>query len=439
MMWNSGVFIHELGHTLYNIPHLWGANSTVGDYFYQPNVGWGATASIAMFKMFGAWESWYLGFLKPLADIKDEKDLEEGNSFILRDYFSSGDALRIEIPFSGGQHLWIENHQKVHPFDEHVWVGNKIGKDEVAPTAAGTYLYVENVAGSHETIIGALSPACNGIKLLNAAGNYDYSYIDESPTKNAWGNEMYRFRRGEPNPISGTNPFYQYRDDFDKDGLISEAFSPDIFVNLYHNFGVYDKEKAFYYSRTPAFQPGDILDMGSNPMISNYSKYNMNTAQLEPTYLNGLKLEFFSTGLSQEMMVRVSFKATILENNQRWAGHVILPNITEDRSPDLVIQIARTLTINNSKVPNRHTKTKQNDFINPTIFRIASDANLLLKRRSKLIVESGSTLVLEKGARLELEPKSRIIIKPGAKLILNGNKPVLGKKARLEMKGVLLE
>jgi hypothetical protein len=456
MMWGSGVFMHELAHTLYNLPHLWGANSTVGDYFYQTNVGWGATASISMFKMFSAWESWYMGFLKPVADIKTADDLRNTNQFILRDYFSSGDALRIEIPFSGGQHLWVENHQKIHPFDEHVWAGNKIGADQVATTAAGTYIYVENVAGSQETIIGALSTACNGTKLLNAAGNYDYSYIDESPSKNAWGNEMYRFRREAANPISGTNPFHQYRDDFNKDGTISvntnynsarnegagiacEEISPDSFVNLYHNFGVYDKDKAFYYSRTPGFQPGDILDMGSNPMIINYPKYKMNEAQLEPIYLNGLKLEFFSTGVSHEIMLRVSFKETMLENNQRWAGNIILPNITADNAPDLIIQIARVLTINNSKVPNRHTKTEQGDFINPTKLTIAAGASLHLKRKSKIIVESGSSLELEKGARLELEKKARIVIKPGAKLILNGNSPILGKRARLELKGLLVE
>ena len=39
MMWGSGVFFHELAHTLYNLAHLWGSNGTVGEYFYRPSAG----------------------------------------------------------------------------------------------------------------------------------------------------------------------------------------------------------------------------------------------------------------------------------------------------------------------------------------------------------------------------------------------------------------
>lgn len=456
MMWNSGVFIHELGHTLYNLPHLWGSNSTVGDYFYQPNVGWGATSTISMFQMFGAWESWYLGYLKPIADIKNQDDLKAGNEFILRDYFTTGDAIRIEIPFSDGQHLWLENHQKIHPFDEHIWANSAVGKDPLATTASGVYAYIEDVAGSQETIISALSSACNGIKLLNAAGNYDYSYVDEPPAKNAWNNDIYRFRRGDANPISGTNPFYQYRDDFNKDGKIDvntnynaarnegasiacEEIAPDSFVHLYHNFGLYNAEKAYYYSRTPAFQAGDVLDMGSNPIVTNYPKYNIKQQDLNPMYLNGLEIRFFSTPTSGEILVKVNFNKTLLENDQRWAGNIVLPNITGDTKPDLVIQIARTLLLNKSGIPNRHSKTELGDFINPTILTVESGASLLLKRRAKIIIDSGTSLILDKGVELTLESRAKIIVKAGAKLVLNGNKPIMDKKAKLEVKGIVEE
>jgi hypothetical protein len=88
MMWNSGVFVHELAHTLFNAPHLWGANGTVGNFFYRPSVGWGATSTIPLFQGFNAWESWYAGFSEITYDVNDSLTKFQ-NEFILDDYLTS--------------------------------------------------------------------------------------------------------------------------------------------------------------------------------------------------------------------------------------------------------------------------------------------------------------------------------------------------------------
>jgi hypothetical protein len=453
MTWGSGVFVHELAHTLFNAPHLWGANSTVGQYFYQPSIGWGATATVDIFKMFNAWEAWYMGYLPNLVSINE--NLKEEQTYILQDFFTEQDALRIEIPFSGGQYLWLENHAKIHPFDEHEWAGWKIGNDSIAATPSGVYAYVESIVASQDKIIQPLSPACNGLRPLHAAGNYDYSYIDEKPTKNAWNNKIYRFRRELENPLAGTNPYFFFRADFNKDRkigfdtnfngtrnegmpIICEEVEPDRYENLYQNFGVWNDEKAPNHYRPGAFQAGDQLDMSSNPMIHNTPTYNAQKKKLHPIYISGLSIKFEALKNSHKVLVKVKYGETQLYKNSRWAGNLILPNITRDEKADLWIAKRKKLFLVKSGTNNRHLPNDKGDFINPSYLKIKHDASMQLSKKAKLTIEEGATLELEKGAELKLAKKAKIVIKKGAKLILNGNSITKEKNARLIVEGEII-
>lgn len=432
MMWASGVFFHELAHTLYNLPHLWGTNGTVGEYFYRPSVGWGATSSAGLFQIPSAWETWFLGYTTLVADIKTEGDLKAGNTFELRDYTTTADALRVKIPFSGGQNLWLEYHSIEHPFDRHIWSGRKIGKDVISKPAAGVYAYIEHVSDSHEKIPGVLSPVCNALKPINAAGNFDYEYIDEEPKQNAWGNKLYRFRKLKANPVSGTNPFFYFRADFNKDGIISldknyngaknegepimtEEIYPDSFANLYQCFGVFDSE--WNYSRSSAFLPGDEFGLNSNPLLCSYATYNDKTLKMEPVYLTGLKINFSKVSAPGTVRISLSFGETFLRKNARWTGIIRLPDITADPKADLVIETGKELILNKSGTANRHTQNESGDFINPSILTIDSAAVILLKKRAKLIVQDNSILEIMPGATLIMEKRAKIVIGKDAKFI----------------------
>ena len=290
MTYNSGVFIHEVAHVLFNAPHIMGVNNVVGNHFYLLSAGWGVMSPISIFGGFNAWERWYSGFIELVADIQSPKEIEASTIFVLRDYFTTGDAMRIKIPFAKGQHLWLENHAKLDPLDEHPWSGKILGKgDTIARAAKGIYAYVEDIEGSRNVIFSPLSNRANGIKVLHAGGNYDYELYENLPDRrNNWGNVMKSFRRLEANPISGINNLYRFPYDKNKDGVIKmdpnynssktewyapifrEEVRPDSFVNLYGSFGVYDANKSKGYVGPIAYRDGDYLDMGSNPMPLNY-------------------------------------------------------------------------------------------------------------------------------------------------------------------------
>ncbi len=174
--------------------------------------------------------------------------------------------------------------------------------------------------------------------------------------------------------------------------------------------------------------------MGSNPALVNYPKYDIKKQCLDPFYLNGLKVSFSQVKESTKFKVKIEYKKTTLDNNVRWTGNIVLPDITGDFLPDLQLGFRKTLTLDKSGTANRHTKTMEGDFINPTKLTVKSGAAVVLKKNSKIVVQNNSTLEFEKSTSLTLERNARIIIQPGAILILNGIKPQLAKKAKILIK-----
>ncbi len=434
MTYNSGVFVHEVAHVLFNAPHIMGVNNVIGDYFDLQSAGWGIMAPISLFGGFNAWERWYCGFIEPTT-IRNEADLEHQNSFVLRDYFTTGDAARIAIPFSGGQYLWLENHQKLHPQDEHPWAGRDLGHGDIlAPSAAGVYAYVEAIASSRTEIFSPLSPKANGLHVLHAGGNYDYEIREDQPIfKNAWGNPIRSFSRKAANPIAGTNNLYRFTFDENQDGVIGldpnynssrteykapiirEEIAPDSFVNLYGGFGVYDEQKAAGYIDAVAFEVGDYLDVSTNPIPLNYPRYNRKTAQQDPYYLNGLGIKLEAAAEPNAIKVTVRYDQVKLCQNRRWCGNIVLPNITEDEGIDLEIAACAKLILNKSGIPNTHLQTAQQDFVRPTILRVQAGATLKIAANSQLILDDDSELIIEEGAKIVLGKKAKLIVGKQAK------------------------
>ena len=457
MMYQSGVFIHEIAHTLHNAPHVMGVNHTTGEYFHRPFSGWGTTAGVKMFRGFNAWDRWYIGYTEPVT-INSEGDLSQPNELILRDFVSSGDAIRIKLPFVKSQYLWLENRTLEHPFDQHPWAGSVIDTHTIANNAKGVYAFVERIVDRRSQIISSLGKGTNGLKPLNASGNYDYQICDdEAPSHNAWGNTLYKFKRRKPNPLSGTNRWYFFMHDFDGDGTIrinksynyasqeSEAIQleetrPNEFEHLYGAFGVYDSKKSTGYTRSPAFGPGDVLSMTSNPALTNHQRYIYQQQREEPIVLNGLELRFEAIENSTAIRVKIAYAQTRIEQNLRWTGNIELPNISTDARADLILSKRKELHLDKSGTYDRHTQNDKGEFINPTQFLIKADATVKLEKKSTCIIDTGASLVLEKGAILEMDKNSRIKIKKGGRLVLNGNKISKAKKARiLNEGGILLE
>lgn len=448
MMLNSGVFLHEIAHTLYNAPHLMGGNGTVGDYFYCPSGGWGFTGgSLSFIKGMNAWERWYAGFIELTADLKIPKD----TTFLLRDFLTTGDAARIKVPHTKDHYLWLEYHPGQHPLDVHPWRGNNIDDRQLPDMATGIYAYIERITDSRQNIINALSDKCNGLKLLNAAGNYDYAVLDSpAVTKNSWGNQIYAFRRGKTNALSGTNPWYLFRADFNKDNKIdlntntNSTGQENVFIaseeidgqqtRTYTCFGVYDADKNRGYSRKTTFGKGDALSAISNPPFIGYPRYDHKKTEWEPLYLHDWQVEITD---ETEKAVKVAVKRQKLSIDGTFrlaAPKVVLAPDAQKEEPDLTV-LGRLLVAKSGTV-SRHTPDENGGFVHPTHWLIQKQAWLQIgstgNKRGFCSIEDDSKVQVESTAKIELQPFTTLEIKDNAQLILGADvELILGKKAKI--------
>lgn len=111
-----GFMPHEFAHCIYSCPHIMGANSTRGDKFFYPTAGWGMMSSNSHPMLCAnGWEAWLLDWIdidvnSENTDIQSTADLNATGNYTLRDFVTTGDVIRIKIPNSDNNYLWIENH-----------------------------------------------------------------------------------------------------------------------------------------------------------------------------------------------------------------------------------------------------------------------------------------------------------------------------------------
>lgn len=493
-----GGFVHELGHELFSGPHYMGGGACAGNRFYMPHSGWGMVTAINTNAGANAWERWLLGWTDVEANgyhsnIESADSLVNGGVYTLRDFLKTGDAIRIRIPGTN-QHLWIENHQKKTVWDYTPWGKQDVvspfndGLEEIPNMEKGVYMFVEDILSSRDQISTDMVFNMNkvgGIRIINAQGNHDYTRSDTSTRSwnQFWRNRTFSFTKTYPNPISGINPLLFYPDDFpandtvnlDGNGVAyiygpkngsmnfynsyngsgSETFGMQKESNgsskkfLFGNIGGRNYEAINYFGkRSDAFQAGDSLTIATNPTITNFPIYNESNKQLAPYYLNGLAINIISQS-GDNIVIKVRFKVTKVNLDTRWAGNIILKDITGDSSPDVDLQSGKTITIDKSGIANRHTKTAANDFINPTIFTCSNNSYFKLNSSSDVIVDNGSTLKLDSNAKIEINSgavltvrnasyinlynDAQIIVKEGGKILiekgstvqLNGNAKII--------------
>jgi hypothetical protein len=433
----TGLYVHEIAHMLYNCPHFAGGNCVCGDFFRIPSTGWSATGG-NMFYTLNAWERWYLGYIEPLTIKVDSANLSQTHEVELTDYIATGQAIRIEIPHSGGQSLWLEYHAGIHPFDKHPWYGQTPGGLNAQPLSdieAGVYVYQEDAAKARTQIVQALGPAANAIRILPADGLHEYSHGD-SIYRNNWGNAHYLFTRGKESPINGTHPLWYYRDDHDKNGKIQlntnynaandndgcgYAISMELVgkdtLTLYRSFGVYTASQK-HYASGPAFGHGEQMGIHTNPVPTSLARYDMRNARWNPMVLNGLSMSF-NYDQPGKVKVRVAFDQIRLSRSARWTGHIHLPDIIPGQFADLIIATKQRLQLDQASSPNRHMPDSTGLFIDPTVFKLLPNSTLELEAKAQLVLEPGVECIVSPGAVLVLGKKSRIIVKPGAKLIVD--------------------
>lgn len=451
------MFPHEAGHEIYSAPHYSGNNTVCGDYFYEPIAGWGMMRLDRNYTCAAGWERYILNWVPDIkangvnAKIENISDLAANNGvFLLRDFITTGDAIRIRVPAGDGiyQYLWLENHQGKSTFDGNMLVNNYCGAplDEYK---RGLVAYVEAYSHNKDlTENNLMYHMGNAIRWISRKGDYDYGFGMNSfqpfpACSNLVTNPFYSLQE---NPIGGQSVGELIRHDFNNDGRIVYNENP-----LYHDehnkadnecievikLDTFPSTAKYLTGTGMQFQMGDKVGIARNPCVRNIPKYDSTAYLMGDYYLNGISFEILLRLFNGNMLVKVRMDDVAIDQDVRWAAaSIILTDITGDSRPDVDVRPTITVNIDKSGTPNRHknpanpnqTSSTVKDFITPTTFTCRNGSYFKQDTFSIVNVKDSSTLVLESGsiyeigdhASLNIDSSGTLIVKSGATLRVKG-------------------
>lgn len=394
-------FLHEFSHNLYNSPHYFGANSATGIHYYQ-SIGWGMMGGPhRCFTTANAWEKWYLGWLNP------QVPTSSSTVYVLKDFVTQNDAIRIPIPNTGGA-LWLENHQLLDVFDQKVFLNDEL------PIGQGIYAYIS---------YNDNQPGENHLRTISAQGNWDYSW---SKT-----NGVIQFTESQRNDISGQCRLQAIRGDFNNDMRIQYEESAGDKLNEQEAIGKLNGVSKPFWSgaNADAFHVGDEISLSGNvPVVSypNYLKcYEMKGGFPLPYKINGISVKILSyNSASKEYTLEIKINDFEVRNNKRWSAKSIdLYNLSGNSDPDLIVKSGVSLLINKSKTPNTDLKDglgpyneEFSNYAYPTTVTCKLGAFLKLENGSNMVLDEGTILKIESSSRLELGENAVLLVKNGSTL-----------------------
>lgn len=254
---------HEFAHFLYghNNFHTGGGGWGLGSqYFITLGNGWSNMGlSNASLNSWNAWDRQRMGWkaVDQTFEISARRlDLTEANgdldvndpgdagTYILRDFVTSGDALRIKLPFTDPnaeypEFLWVENHQgrtlNGNPFDKWYFEPEPC----IMPMTPGLQLYVQIDKEVRQDSMSSgpiyAGPA-DHLRPLDANGHYEISFDLQSPLNNcvSWNNTFPASIQGLPNPLTGSADRHWVSDDYNFTGTLTHG---DVRLNTTFRIG----------------------------------------------------------------------------------------------------------------------------------------------------------------------------------------------------------
>lgn len=384
--------------------------------------------------------------------------------FVLRDFVTSGDVLRIRMPHIPAtqlqQWLWIENHQGYHrngsPTDRFQW--EHVGNDCIAPIEPGLFMNMQ-VGREQREGTDIYAGSADYLRAVPANGMYDLR-LPMDTLRNVClfgGNSpVYELSSAQANPLTGNHEWELPVYDRDRNGRLnrSEHWVP----GTRRERGKPDAIVTFAGRPEHAFRMhgNRILGMCTNPSSANMMTlvstndrdvHKRQGPNVRTIHLNGIRVELLDMNAAGDARVRVTLNDTRMENDQRWCGDsIVLPALRGADGASLTITERRTLLLDRSRTPTRINDPDSSSregpwFSDATQFTVSEGATVRLEERATLELVRGSTMHMLGGSRLELGKKARIRIGSGCAIVLHGDVQLTGKQRpfrKLRKKGSLL-
>lgn len=462
---------HEFNHMLLggNNFHSGGGNGAIfQSYFIFLQGGWSTMgAANSSLLTCSAWDRYRLGWAPEGSthrirardgagrEVDSDLDPAAGDTgvFVLRDLVTSGDALRIRMPFlpeeGHQQWLWVENHlghtRNGSPTDRFHW---ELEQDCIAPIEPGLFMLMQvdrddlvgqNIFGGH----------ADHLRPVLANGNYDLSLRGDTLRDSCpFGGTTFPFHMDErwANPLTGNHeqelPVY----DRNGDGVLQRGdhWVPRARVRK----GRQEADGVFFGHPDHAFRMSGArkLGMGTNPSSANMltlvsagsnDTYKGGLPNVRTVYLNGISVELLAVAPNGDATVRVSNNDVIMDRDVRWAADsIVLPLLRGAEGAALILDERRTLLLDRSRTPTRIDAPQEAGgwtwFSDPTSFVVSPGAIVRLRTRSTLELRNGSTLHLMPGSMLDVCGKARLKVDGSSRIVLHSGARVAGAEKRIK-------
>ncbi len=424
---------HELNHLLLggNNFHAGGGNSH-NFQSYVPFIqgGWSMMgAAHSSFLTCAAWDRYRLGWKAKGNEFlisARSPDGEERNAdltkesgemeLILRDFVTTGDAIRIKIPFlpenEHQQWIWLENHQTFRNngsrFDRYHYE-----HAECMPASeAGLFAYMQIDA---EEKIGSdiySDVEADYLRQMPADGNFDFQWEegprDLEPCINFIDYIPYITSQEFENPLTGNHcqekPFYTTDSDTHSKETIRENQTRR--VN-----GEYERQASFGHPRN-GFRLGEksFMGIGTNPSTANMLTLLNRRKPTRPRpennrkiYISGISVEILEELGDGSIRLRIKFDDHKISEPRRWCAPEIVLNDHNKSGPDLMVDSQLRLDRGETmtRFNNPDTINSKLYFNDPTVLSVQGGAELRVNER--MDVEGSSVVKFNSGSELSLE------------------------------------
>ncbi|MDL2297379.1 hypothetical protein LJC68_09680, partial [Bacteroidales bacterium OttesenSCG-928-B11] len=471
----NSIATHEMSHSLFggNDFHTTGGNhrgSSDCMPFFTLQGGYGLMgASSSSLVSCNGYERWRMHWKNPQSPyyiaarnannsvyLNSDVSKESGNvSFLLRDFVTYGDAVRIKLPYkdsedASNQYIWLENHQ----------VGNNGKQDylywsesDCRPAGKpGIYAYYQV---GRDVLSGTGSQVWfkherDNIKPIPAEGYYDYAFLSEEYYHQCIGyvHKSYALSREAQNPFCGAQDMETHF--FPPSG--TDVLSSNQEYSLWRKkigHQIIDS-LSFNGDDRDAFSSYAKINMGTNPSTCNAKTYynymddkgrvdftSQTYRNNQTTYLTGLSIEMVPAA-NQCVRVNIRWDDYDVDNDTRWSGSISNKeqvNLTSGNTVELV---------QNKTVAQPYRDSNTGFFAQRTVlvcedgsfFTQQPNTSVVVSEKSKLLLKNGAQYEIKEGAELRIGAHSFLEVEEGSLLIVHG-KLIVEASALSTIKGLV--
>ena len=424
-----------------------------GNYWIPVTGGWGLLGLYgSSLWCWNAWDRQRLGWIDSTSTYEISARNQDGTEvngdldatnpddvgiYVLRDFVTTGDAIRIKLPYIDStkeyqEWLWIENHQGVsrnyNEFDQWQYQEDFSCVEGVEP---GLMMYIQinndirSSTFNRKVFMEAFNHA-DYTRALPANGLWDKEFLIDSVYINCV-NYMDRVRpfvRLDENPFTGSEDQSRFACDIDNNNIIEKNDNLNQSVEFDGSTYHHHLYQLGHSSHSFNLNGNRKIGIGTNP--STATLVNMvgeeipepNVNNLRTTYLNGISVEMLEQCQNGDIKIRVRFDDVDIENDVRWCSDSIVLNpISTSSGYSLNLKSGKTIFFDQGLTATRMTNPivfqNKKIFASPTTFTVMPDAKIHLESSSKIILDNKSKMHLSEQSSCVIEDAGYIEVKSG--------------------------